>query len=229
MKWSLFTPRCVLCHDAAAADGLCAGCLNDLSALHVRADEVCPHCAACGAEGLPCADCCRKPPPFAHFWASAYYAAPLPAMLHQWKHLRRNAFFHALYGLMRRNPPPWLPRAGIDGVLAMPVSRARRLHRGFNQSGELAAALAAEHALPLVPHRTVFRRAAPPQSTLNAAQRAANIQGAFTLKRALPCRHVLLIDDVYTTGSSLRGLADCLNAAGIRCSAWVLARHGFRD
>lgn len=221
----LQTECCALCHEPDAADGLCAGCLNDLSALYTDRRQNCPTCAAFSAGGQPCPECRIAPPPLQAVWATLDYRPPLPALIHHWKHLRHIHLSTAIWTLMRGNPPPWLPESDIDGVLAMPVSRKRRLLRGFNQSGELAQALAAAYRLPLLSHHSVLRRHKAPQSTLNREQRLLNIRGSFRIAAPIKARHILLIDDIMTTGSSLFELAYTLHDAGIRTSAWLLARN----
>ena len=144
----LFPKRCLLCHAFQAAsppkaglDGLCAGCADDLRRLYSDAVSVCPLCALPSAAGAVCGACQKRLPPHEGLWASLAYRAPLVQMVHQWKHLGDSAMLRPLAALMADNPPPWLDEAGIDTLLAMPLSRERRLFRGFNQSGELAAAL----------------------------------------------------------------------------------------
>lgn len=155
-----------------------------------------------------------------------YYEAPVSGMVHQFKHLGDMSMREPLAGLMRRHPPDWLDTAGIDCVLPMPLSKARRLYRGFNQSEELAESLAREYGWQLLPQQTVARAHKPPQSTLKSGERRRNVRNIFKLNKPLPenCK-VLLIDDVMTTGATLDELARMLKTSGagaVYC--WCLAR-----
>lgn len=214
---------CVLCHDSADSSGLCAGCLQDLLTLHGDTKHVCPQCFAYSEQAAVCPQCVAEPPPIEKMWASVQYRAPIPAMVHDWKHLRQTALLRAFWTVMAHTPPPWLDE--VDGVLAMPVSRERRLMRGFNQSGELAECIAKEYDLPLLPHDAVFRYHRPPQSTLGKAERERNIHQAFKLQCDLVGRNIMLIDDVMTTGNSVYELARTLNEGGARAFVWVLAKN----
>ncbi len=107
----------------------------------------------------------------------------------------------------------------------------RRWRRGFNQSELLARELSRLSAVPVVPllHRT---RATPPQVGLKAAARLENVKDAFAIDEKLFERHnarkqpILLLDDVFTTGATLRECAKTLRKAGAgEICAITLARH----
>lgn len=92
---------------------------------------------------------------------------------------------------------------GVDAVIPVPLHWTRRLKRGYNQSeiiaGELASALGAE----LVTDALVRRRRTRSQAHLGMESKAANVSGAFRVRRPLPYRHVLIVDDTFTTGATL--------------------------
>lgn len=145
-------------------------------------------------------------------------------MLHQFKHKRDLSLLQPLAGLMRALPPPWLANAGIDAVLAVPLSRERRLFRGFNQCDELVRLLAPDYGWNVLPHTAVFRQASVPQSTLDFEQRRKNIRGVFKTDLNVKKYNVLLMDDVVTSGTTLNELARELKRAGAgRVFCWALA------
>ena len=210
--FSLFTKTCLLCH--VSGEKLCSGCLNDLRALYMNASECCPKCAQWSTNGQICDRCRVYPPPFEKVWACAQYADILKGILFHWKHLQQREFAYIFQILLQENPPVWLPESQIDGVLAMPMSRQRRVHRGFNQCDELTKMITQHYKIPLLPHDGVFRQPAPPQSTLNAAQRKQNIREAFRIDCDVNNRKILIIDDVMTTGATLNELARTLRQSG---------------
>ena len=115
---------CLLCH-ASASGGICRDCLDDLCRSAVAGSQSCPRCGGIGDGISPCGSCQRKPPPFEKLWSSLHYEPPVSGLLHEFKHLRQIALKRLLAELMATLPPPWLHDAGIDGILAVPLSRER--------------------------------------------------------------------------------------------------------
>lgn len=222
---------CVLCHGQAFSDCLCAGCAADLPHLFTDGANSCPLCFSASTGGTVCGRCQQKPPPFEKLWASAYYEPPLSGMVHAFKHRADLGMLPPLVSLMRRHPPPWLESADIGAVLAVPLSKNRRLERGFNQCDELVRKLGGHYGWNVLPRNTVFRRHHAPQSTLKSAERRKNIRHAFEIKGTIPkdC-NILLIDDVFTTGATLEKLARSLKKSGAgRICCWTLARSRLKN
>jgi ComF family protein len=112
----------------------------------------------------------------------------------------------------------------IDALLPMPLHWRRHAARGFNQAMEIARPLMAATGLPLVTS-VARQRSTPYQSGLSASQRRRNLDAAFVAKGAVTYRHVLIVDDVITTGETCRQLALVLLEAGAeRVSALAIAR-----
>ena len=103
----------------------------------------------------------------------------------------------------------------VDAVLPVPLHWRRKMMRGFNQATELAKPVAKALGVPLL-RGVVRQKATPFQSGLNASERSANMEDAFSLRRSLTFEHVLIVDDVVTTGATLRQLGKLLlrNGAG---------------
>lgn len=172
-----------------------------------------------------CGACQKHPPPFARLWASCRYEAPVSSLIYAFKHQGDLGLAAPLAALMLANPPPWLAETDADWLmLPMPLSRERRLQRGFNQTEILAEHLAASLGLPVLPRHSVQRAHRPPQSTLAAAERRRNVKNSFQLCADVRARNVLLIDDVATTGATLEELARSLKKSGaVQVRAWTLA------
>lgn len=152
---------------------------------------------------------------------------PVSSMIHALKHTADLSMVPPLAQVMMTHAPPWLEGTEIDAVLAMPLSKARRLYRGFNQGDELVRRLARHYGWAVLPRDTVFRRHHAPQSTLTGEQRRKNVKNAFSVSEAVRVknRKLLLIDDVVTTGATLAELARTLKRAGAAdVFCWALAR-----
>ncbi|MFV2030069.1 ComF family protein [Neisseria sp. S1] len=217
--------RCVLCH-VSAADGLCEACSGDLKNLRLDSERSCPLCLQFSVTASICGACQKRPPPFEKIWASVYYEPPLSSLLHAFKHQGDMSVLPALVEIMRQHPPSWLDEVEVDAVLAMPLSKSRRIYRGFNQADELAVRLAGIYGWQVLHRNTVFRHPHAPQSTLKRADRQRNVRHAFEVEKSLvKNRKLLLIDDVVTTGATLAELSRILKRAGAqRIFCWSLAR-----
>lgn len=98
-----------------------------------------------------------------------------------------------------------------DAVVPVPIHWSRRAWRGFNQSDLLCEKLPPELVKPWLVRRT---KATKPQSLLSGAERRRNIEGAFRADPQAAGRSILLVDDVFTSGSTLEECAKALKLAG---------------
>jgi ComF family protein len=112
-----------------------------------------------------------------------------------------------------------LPREQrFDVIVPMPLHWRKRLERGFNQSELLARVLSRRTGIPVL-NALERRKPTAPQAGLTRAQRRSNVAGAFEASRRrdrIDGRHVLLIDDVLTTGATASACAAVLKRAGAR-------------
>ena len=150
------------------------------------------------------------------------YEFPVDAAIRAYK-LRRKLFYSpALVDFLLAELPS-LP-GDIDAVLPVPLHWWRQCRRGFNQAVELGRPVARRLGVPLI--RNVSRRRATSfQSGLSAKARAQNLRMAFAARGPVSYRHVLIIDDVITTGTTVRQLAKVLRQGGAgKVSALAVAR-----
>lgn len=119
---------------------------------------------------------------------------------------------------------------GIDMIIPVPLSKQRRRKRGYNQSAQIARGIRQITGIPIREDIVARSLDNPSQTRLSTTDRRANVQGIFTLlsARELAGRHVLLVDDILTTGSTVLSCAQCLAKAGdVRISVLTMgmARH----
>lgn len=117
----------------------------------------------------------------------------------------------------------------IDCIVPVPLAKSRQQQRGYNQSEILAEGIAEWTGLPVENKAVVRVVANPTQTFLNAQQRIENVADIFRLQRSelLENRHVLLVDDVLTTGATLLSCAkEIAKAPGVRISLLVLGLAG---
>ena len=219
----LYPSLCVVCDATLGAgrrDPLCVACWRGIE----RIDE--PRCETCGGP-LPsfdrapagasprCPPCTNAPPPFDYARAAGVYAGPLRDALHAFKFDGTRALARPLGDLV-------IERCGsllgphVDALVGVPLTRARERERGFNQAALLAAHLGAASGLPHKPRWLARRHGTRPQTELTAEERRANVAGAFRASRRVAGAHVLLVDDIFTTGATAGECARTLRAAGAR-------------
>ena len=123
-------------------------------------------------------------------------------------------------------PPPWLKKAAIEAVLPMPTTVLSYKKRLFNQSNELSSPIARYYGFKLLSKNFIAKSNKFLQHQLKQKERLKNIVGAFTVLKLPQEKHLLLIDDVSTTGATLQELASSLKKQNpdYQVSAWVLAQ-----
>lgn len=233
-RWAQRLPsQCAVCR-SWPRQPVCEACLTRFGTARAR----CPGCAlpwARSDDGASlCPDCRRDPLPLQACLAGLDYAYPWDGLLTQLKFHRQSHWAQWLARHLLAHGPVVQALGALtpsDLVLPVPLSPQRLAERGFNQAWELARALHRHSgcAARLQADLLLRVRDTPAQSRLTRAQRLRNLEGAFVVdplrSRALAGRHVLLVDDVMTTGASLSAAALALNAAGARAvSALVVAR-----
>src|SRR5512143_4150126 len=216
--------RCGVC-DAPRVDlgggGVCRACWASLPVIDAAA--ACPHCALPG-NGNPCASCRVSPPKVTRTAAFRLYAGGLRTLHHAFKFKG----WDLLAAPLGRRLGALALATGITGgahaLVSVPSTGRRNRQRGYDP----AMLLADEACRRLdVPHRILLSRTrdTPPQSSLPASGRRANVEGAFAASPRARGRVLVLVDDVVTTGATLFAAADSLWAAGAAdVRALVLAR-----
>jgi competence protein ComFC len=216
----IYPSSCRLCGallDRAGERVVCHDCLDRLTARRGPACPVCGRFFEDEAEPHLCRRCLAARPAYSAHRSCGAYGGALKDVLLLFKYrgcapLARPLarFAEAVLG---GEAAVW---DGADLIVPVPLHRARRRERGFNQSRLLARELARPRDLPVLRASLVKIRNVPPQAGLRAAERERNAVGAYAVRRPDRVRGkvCVLIDDVSTTGATLRECARVLREAG---------------
>lgn len=222
MLEGLFPRRCPLCGGIAVPrPGLaCAVC-------HEKRQRITePSCHRCGkpldsSEALFCADCQEGEFAYDRSWALWNYDAQMRRSIQQFKYQGRQEYadyyvdqlLDAYGGLIRQLDP--------DVILPVPIHRARRRKRGYNQAELLAEGLSLALDIPMLTDYLVRSHATTALKDLGRQARRQSLQSAFSINRQsvgwkYQLRRVLIVDDIYTTGSTADACARVLKEAGMQ-------------
>lgn len=194
-------------------------------------DELFPRrCLGCKQEGIDACAACLAALPASPAWldfsglavwsAYDYNESGVGRYIQAWKYRGVQSFIDGwLYQVA------W-PTIDVDLIIAVPLHRRRLLERGFNQAEVIANHLSRITGKPILPARR--KRFTKAQALCDGEERRHNVKGAFAVDAATVAgKRILLIDDVATTGSTLKELAQVLQSAGAgKITGVCLARGG---
>lgn len=216
----LFPPRCFSCTAIVGKmGGLCTTCWQamDFSAP--------PYCAICShpfpydtGEGALCGLCISTPPPYRKVHTVFHYNEKSKALIHQLKYADKT-YMAPYFG-------QWMARASqasltdADMLVPVPLHRFRLLRRHYNQAALLARTISRISGVPLYPRLLLRTRHTPSQAGLSSRKRRLNVRGVFKLHpryaTLVKDKHIVLVDDVMTTGATLTACTKALKKAGAR-------------
>jgi ComF family protein len=220
ISWGLLPPRCLLCHQAGMPRcDLCQLCFEALP-LNRHACQRCAEPLAVTA--ALCVNCQKHPPPFHQVLAPFTYHYPFNVLIPRFKfhqdlaagRVMAEVFAGAISG-----------KALPDALVPVPLHLSRLRQRGFDQALVLAKTLSTQLHIPVHAKGLKRVRFTEAQSDLDAKARQLNCCDAFVALAASMPAHVALVDDVMTTGATVRECSKVLLNAGVkRVDVWVMAR-----
>lgn len=209
---------CVVCERELPWHERTASCCDACWALLPKIETA--KCRSC-AQPLPveraanilCLGCQEDPLPVD--WCDAWgeYRGSLERLLQALKFERHDFLDDALAGLLH-DTMTGREDVAFDAIVAVPMSRARERRRGYNQAELLARALSLRTAIRCDMTLLARRGERATQSTLPKRARAANVRGAFAASPRVKSKSILIVDDICTTGETLRACAAALRDAG---------------
>jgi len=220
LDW-LLPMHCVLCGMVTrASTGLCPLCAEQM----MRHAPACPRCGRALQSERICGGCQKSPPFHDEVIYAAAYTGAAGQLIREFKFGHKLYIGPALASLLLRRLGS-VEQMNADVIAPVPLHVTRIRQRGYNQSAELAAYLSRHLHVSLQRSLLTRTRATAPQTSLAEKQRRKNVRNAFKLNRDVSGKHVAIVDDVMTTGSTVNEIARVLKKAGAaKVSVWVVAR-----
>lgn len=225
----VFPPQCVLCDEPLeTAWGLCPSCWADTPFIMGHA------CDDCGApligeaeESDLCDACLQTPRPWTRGRAAMVYAGNARKMVMRFKHGDRTDLARPAGDLLARAIAPLVREDTL--LVPIPIHWRRMMRRKFNQAALLAATTARKSGVDHAPRALIRTHATAAMENMTGPERFANVGGSIEADpkhgKVLRDRHVILVDDVMTSGATLSVATEaCIAAGATQVDIGVLAR-----
>lgn len=225
----LLPPQCPMCKSpTSTAHGICGQCWNKLTFITD------PYCKCCGNpfeisqtddDETTCVVCLKTPPTYDQARAALVYNDNSRRLIVPFKHSDRTSILPILVKMLKQSGNNILQEA--DLYIPVPLHWQRLLKRRYNQAALLCTELGKTYDKPVLTNTLRRVKSTPPQAGLSRKQRQKNVRTAFHVKHpeTISGKHVLLIDDVITTGATVEACAKALKKAGAkRVSVLTVAR-----
>ena len=211
----LYPPRCVICDKVVSpGETVCPACRKKIHTIQE------PVCMKCGKPLLNvrkefCGDCEKKKHSFTQGKSLWVYETEVKKSIYRFKYQNKREYARGYAEEIAKEYGDWIKKKRIQAIVPIPLYKKKQRKRGYNQAQVLAKELGRVWNLPVYTDLLIRIRDTKPQKMLNDTERKNNLKRAFkTTKNIVQLKHILLIDDIYTTGSTLDAAAAALLAAG---------------
>lgn len=212
-----YPKKCPFCEQVIGRNELtCEECIDSLNYISS------PRCLKCGKaihniQQEYCSDCNRKKHIFDRGVAAVMYSDDMRASMHRFKYnCQRNygeAYAHIIYDSCGFIIKHW----NIDAIIPVPMYEKKKRVRGYNQAEIIAVELGKIMNKPVISDALIRTVNTKPMKELDDIERTKNLQKAFILgKSMIKYRQVLLVDDIYTTGTTIDECSAVLKSSGVK-------------
>ncbi len=209
--------RCPVCDEPVRlGEGLiCRNCLGKLEVIKE------PVCFRCGkplhkAEQEYCRDCGQREHSFICGRALYVYES-MHSSIYRFKYCDRQEYAIFFGREMAVKLNEFIAQINADGLLPVPISKARYEKRGYNQAELLARELGKQLCIPVFTELVERTKDTLPQKGLNALERQKNLKKAFKIvQNDVKLNTIIIVDDIYTTGSTIDALSKVLLSSGVK-------------
>ena len=218
IKYLMYPPVCPLCEEVLSGGKtrICDSCRPRIQYLTE------PTCLKCGkeiddSEREYCSDCTKKPKSYVRGFPAMVYKEPVRRSIANFKYKSKSSYADCFaYEIVKTHGRDIL-NVAPEALIPVPIHRKKLEKRGYNQAKVLARSLGAYLDIPVddgILKRTVNTT---PQKLLDDNERQKNLEKAFISdKKQVQYKKVMLVDDIYTTGSTIEACTKILKNAGVK-------------
>lgn len=222
----LFSGNCLVCK-RNDIDSVCGQCFTQLP-FATSGCKICSSNHTMSATHI-CADCQKKPPPFDEIIPLFYYQPPINQLIARMKFSFDPQLANLMGGWLARHLQNTESFTAPECVIPVPLHRRRRAVRGYNQALEIARPIAKQLQIPLYQQYCRRKRHTKAQAELPQTKRLKNMHKSFQINTKNIPQSLAIVDDVVTTGATVRELASTWKKAGTKkISVWCIARSAGR-
>ncbi len=217
----VFPTTCASCREGLWEDPVPFFCRKCWGMIQPIPGPICPRCgrpfsssiALLHSPNHQCGGCRRRPSALTQIWSLFPYQTPVKEAITMFKYRSKISLANPLARLMI-DALPTMP--AFDGIMAVPLHPDRLRAREYNQSLLLADRISRHLGLPLFMSCLLRVKPTTPQTLLSRKKRLRNLRGAFSVTKParIKGKRILLVDDVFTTGTTLHECAKTLRRAG---------------
>lgn len=214
---TLYPRCCPICGEIVPkkSELICGECKNKL--VYIKN----PRCKKCGKplefyKEEYCRDCKRRKHYFEEGRAVWVYSKEMRSSIYRFKYDNKREYADFYTEELVRVYGNWIKSLQVDAIVPIPLHKKRKTCRGFNQAEVLACGIGKKLNLPVMPEVMVRTKNTVAQKELNDKERQENVKNAFKIpSNEVKLKKVLLVDDIYTTGSTIDAAAKALKSKGV--------------
>ena len=212
----LYPRRCPVCQIIVTEKGyVCRECKQQLPYIKE------PRCKKCG-KSLDsevqeyCFDCTKGHHVFDKGIALWQYTKSMKQSIHRFKYDNKREYADFYIEEILKHYGTWIESLQVDAIIPVPLHRSKQRSRGFNQAELLAKGIGKALQIPVEAKVVERYRKTKVQNVLNDTERKNNVKKAFKIAgNVVKLKKVLLVDDIYTTGSTIDAIAEVLKEVGV--------------
>ena len=217
LDW-LYPPRCIFCEQILPIQGERHSCIECYSHLPWNEGTLCQICGkSIPDEKNICYECSAKKPYFIQGFGVFRYEGMVQDALYRFKYGGHREYGKDFAAIIEPYLAKYIQSLPIDIIIPVPLHKKRQRQRGYNQAEQIGKYIGQLLKIPMENHILLRSKDTPPQSQLSAFARWNNSKDAFTIidNSKIKGKFILLIDDIYTTGSTINACSKALVEQGV--------------